>query len=303
MPPRLDAVASISRTSGTDASGDALRNPQFQEEYAQVLATKVAAHWKRFPSPVGSNSHVVPSNDEQLECDSLLIAFRKLREGVLSSRREDAFAIHVYESSFLLSVLFRSPAHATASLAHLTHVLYTKQPRTATVTDLVATAGMLHTLLHLEHPAEFMNRLHHTSPFLSPETKLWLSRLSRYKRTDNFAAARLHMSPDRLPAVLTSDATVEGQLILYGGRTDVGKCAVQRLISLIAADMGTRAWNVLRAAYREAVVQESADWLAQNLALDRTELDVWVKDKEQKGELREAETNGRVRWTFVKART
>lgn len=202
----------------------------------------------------------------------------------------------VYESSFLLSVLFRLPTHATASLAHLLQVLYPAQPSTG----LVPATGMLHTLLHLAHPAEFLTRLRAASSVLSPDVTSWLATLARYKRTGNFVAARLYTQPARIPNTLVLD--VDGSL--YGGRADVGRRAVQRLLALITVDMTRRTWDVLRAAYREAIVHDSADWLAQSLALDRgAQLDHWVHEKIQKGELREAETNGRLRWTFVKAKT
>ncbi|KAI0357538.1 hypothetical protein OH77DRAFT_108832 [Trametes cingulata] len=118
----MELMPSVSRSSGLDKDGDALRDPKVQEEYRDFIQTKVEEYWKKYPlrAVPGSDDHSPESVPHRKETEeNLLILFRKLREGLMSAQRRDQFAREVYETSLHLSVLFRSPAQATSTLSHL----------------------------------------------------------------------------------------------------------------------------------------------------------------------------------------
>ncbi|KAI0667734.1 hypothetical protein C8Q78DRAFT_1052300 [Trametes maxima] len=127
----MELIPSVSRSSGLDKDGDALRDPKVQEEYRAFIQTKVDDYWKRYPCrnvPGRGSGDRGPGpgaerHRKEME-ENLLILFRKLREGLLSAQRTDAFALEVYETSLHLSVLFRSPVQTTSTLSHLFPAFY-----------------------------------------------------------------------------------------------------------------------------------------------------------------------------------
>ncbi|KAI0712445.1 hypothetical protein C8Q76DRAFT_797292 [Earliella scabrosa] len=125
---QMELIASVSRSSGLEKDGDALRDPKIQEEYRAYIQDKVDEYWKKYPflSPCRSGASEDAEsrrNRKEME-ENLLILFRKLREGLLSTQRRDAFALEVYETSLHLSILFKSPAQTTSTLSHLLPDLY-----------------------------------------------------------------------------------------------------------------------------------------------------------------------------------
>ncbi|KAI0699956.1 hypothetical protein C8T65DRAFT_658729, partial [Cerioporus squamosus] len=129
----MELIASVSRSSGLEKDGDALRDPKIQEEYRAFIQGKVDEYWKKYPlrshrasghedGDAGAEADARRNRMEMEE--NLLILFRKLREGLLSIHRRDAFALEVYETSLHLSVLFKSPVQTTSTLSHLFPDLY-----------------------------------------------------------------------------------------------------------------------------------------------------------------------------------
>ncbi|KAI0647848.1 hypothetical protein C8Q79DRAFT_534888 [Trametes meyenii] len=121
------------RTHGGDTSWVycRLRDPNVQEEYRAFIQTKVDDYWKRYPRRNvpgrGSGDRGPGPGTERHRKETeenLLILFRKLREGLLSAQRRDAFALEAYETSLHLSVLFRSPVQTTSTLSHLFPAFY-----------------------------------------------------------------------------------------------------------------------------------------------------------------------------------
>ncbi|KAH7101667.1 hypothetical protein BKA62DRAFT_770421 [Auriculariales sp. MPI-PUGE-AT-0066] len=286
---RLDAVASISRTSGQNDDGDALRNPGFQQKYADSLAHKVAEFWQRFPPEAAATAQTVA-----LEQNSLMIAFRKLREGVLASQRCDAFALHVYESSFLLACSFDAPQHATAALAHLTQTLWPAHPPSSSIVPL---AGVLFTIVNLDQPREATHRLRDFHQYLSSDDIRWTNTLARLKRSGNYTALCRHVDGEHLPGGVHGD--VVGQL--YGGANDIGRRTTHALFDLLRAGTRGRTWDVLRIAYRDVAMEESRNWLLRSLGLAKEAgLDEWIENKVAKGEAQQTQVNGKPRLAFVK---
>ncbi|RPD77598.1 hypothetical protein L226DRAFT_532370 [Lentinus tigrinus ALCF2SS1-7] len=158
----MELIASVSRSSGLEKDGDALRDPKIQEEYRAFIQGKVDEYWKKYPlrshreradaeEDAGAADADARRNRKEME-DNLLIVFRKLREGVLSTQRRDAFALEVYETSLHLSVLFNSPVQTTSTLSHLFPDLYINvSPSTATTPSTSSTSASASPLSH--HPA------------------------------------------------------------------------------------------------------------------------------------------------------
>ncbi|TFK91880.1 hypothetical protein K466DRAFT_283725 [Polyporus arcularius HHB13444] len=116
---------------------DVTRRIETRRRCADV-GSQVDAYWKKYPLR-SHRERASPGHedaDEEADADAdafrnrremeenLLILFRKLREGLLSTHRRDAFALEVYETSLHLSVLFNSPVQTTSTLSHLFPDLY-----------------------------------------------------------------------------------------------------------------------------------------------------------------------------------
>ncbi|KAI0770105.1 hypothetical protein C8Q74DRAFT_874095 [Fomes fomentarius] len=112
-----------------------LRDPKIQEEYRAFIHDKVDEYREKYPyglrpsrnSDAGGEDEESHRNRREME-ENLLILFRKLREGLLSTQRRDAFALEVYETSLHLSALFNSPVQITSALSQLTSNLYVPFP-------------------------------------------------------------------------------------------------------------------------------------------------------------------------------
>lgn len=61
---------------------------------------------------------------QQEHLDLLLLEFRKLREGIVSSHRTDKFAVEVYETSAELAILANNIPQITTILPHLVQALH-----------------------------------------------------------------------------------------------------------------------------------------------------------------------------------
>jgi len=129
----------------------------------------------------------------QAEQENLLILFRKLREGLLSSKRNDQFALEVYETSLHLSIIFNSPKQTSSILARLLH-LHTLSPPTSANTHPALPTTLL-SLLHLlvtGYPSQslYYEHLHSLPPTFLPQSSeafRWLKSLVRCLRTRNYA--------------------------------------------------------------------------------------------------------------------
>ncbi|KIY63358.1 hypothetical protein CYLTODRAFT_493954 [Cylindrobasidium torrendii FP15055 ss-10] len=129
---QMQYMPSVSRSSGIDKDGDSLKNTRVQEEYRAYIAEKLNA--------VLSEA----SADDSAE-ENVLILFRKLREGLYSSKRTDLFAVEVYETSLYLSVVFNKPRYISSIIPHLLFELYPKHTTSPNLT-LSVLVSLLHNL-------------------------------------------------------------------------------------------------------------------------------------------------------------
>ncbi|KAH9924308.1 uncharacterized protein BXZ73DRAFT_50634 [Epithele typhae] len=124
----MELIPSVSRSSGLEKDGNALLSPKVQEEYRAFIQEKIDAYWVKYPLGSGDDpmSEQDAINKREIE-GNLLILLRKLREGLLSIKRRDAFAQEAYETSLHLAVLFKSPVQITSTLSHLFPDFYVVQ--------------------------------------------------------------------------------------------------------------------------------------------------------------------------------
>ncbi|KAI6030416.1 hypothetical protein F5J12DRAFT_888218 [Pisolithus orientalis] len=154
---QMDYIPSVSRSSGTDKDGDSLKDFRVQEAYLEFINGKLTVFWEECLSePVCQNESAKRKRVESQT--NVLILFRKLREGLLSSGRNDQFALEgsscrwvifqlpslslscaftemdisilnaVYETSLYLSIMFESSVgmlDTTSILARLVPGMYT----------------------------------------------------------------------------------------------------------------------------------------------------------------------------------
>ncbi|WWC68517.1 uncharacterized protein I206_102446 [Kwoniella pini CBS 10737] len=119
----FELIQSVSRSGGDGAEGDALKSWDTQERYRSFINRKIDKHYSTF----GTLRHTPPLKDSKNEWESLssiVLLFRKLREGVVASGRIDDFAIEVFESSAQFSILANNKPQLISSLSGLIPGLY-----------------------------------------------------------------------------------------------------------------------------------------------------------------------------------
>ncbi|GAA5987955.1 hypothetical protein JCM10908_007289 [Rhodotorula pacifica] len=115
-PDQFELLLSPSRGDDTlQDDNSSLRNPKVQEQFRDHIAQKL--HKWALAAP-----RIRASRQEEL--GTILLDFRKLREGVTSARRVDAFACEVYEASVLLALANGNEPQLSSSLPHLVTSLY-----------------------------------------------------------------------------------------------------------------------------------------------------------------------------------
>ena len=98
------------------------------ETYTEKQLVQVAKYQATYPDELGI---VVGNNQQQKDVlDLILLDFRKLREGIISSSRADDFAVEVYETSTKLALLDKNIPQIASILPHLVKTLH-KSPRAA----------------------------------------------------------------------------------------------------------------------------------------------------------------------------
>ncbi|EIW59353.1 uncharacterized protein TRAVEDRAFT_166690 [Trametes versicolor FP-101664 SS1] len=302
----MELIPSVSRSSGLDKDGDALRDPKVQEEYRAFIQTKASG-----PVPGGGSGDAdlekAASHRKETE-GNLLILLRKLREGLMSTQRRDAFALEVYETSLHLSVLFKSPAQTTSTLSHLFPAFYVvpaqARPPTSTLHTPEHDAGtqqpvpesppptaLASTLIFLLHhlvstyPSQlsFHTQLRQLHPTLQQLLRAplatapyeWLTALARCLRRRDYARLGMLTEHATFGRFVDVNATAAN-----GDRRNLAKEAIQVLVESLLEKAREPAWNVLRTAYREvhlrttptgaAVGETTAAWLARSLVLRST---------------------------------
>ncbi|KAG2151471.1 hypothetical protein DEU56DRAFT_778075 [Suillus clintonianus] len=271
-----------------------LKDFKVQEQYRVFVSEKLHKFWTEKQTKDGQ--------------ENILILFRKLREGIFASKRSDAFAIEVYETSLCLSSLFDSPIQTSSILSHLLPELYTS----ASIQPLISSVliSLLHHLI-AGYPSQktYFEHLSCLSPNMfsrTSEAYTWISNLATSLRTLNqirFEALSRHdVYRHFLTVSKSSDET-------YDPLDRLSQDAVHALVERLRSKARNKAWVVLRSAYREiSASEETRTWMVKYLMLSSKQastsglsLEEWMDGRCRDGHLRPRE--GAVgRWVVCKVR-
>nr|GAT49307.1 predicted protein [Mycena chlorophos] len=232
---RMVLMASVSRSGGIEKDGD-------------DGAGKLDAFWSKYVRrPDETDEQARQRVDAQ---ENLLILFRKLREGIIASKRVDAFSDEVYASSLYLSILFDSPRNTSATVSVVLSYLRTRSPPQSQSLALVCLLERL--VAPYPSQSDF-----HTSlagippPCFPPECaeRRWVRDLARYLRTGNYT--RVERTVRRIP--LLEDPLADK--------------TVRHIVAALQTKARESAWRTIRTAYREVTLEVSGAWLLRSLFL------------------------------------
>ncbi|KAJ7851590.1 hypothetical protein B0H14DRAFT_2761208, partial [Mycena olivaceomarginata] len=273
-----------------------LKNFDVQDEYRGFIQEKLDDIWAKYPrSPTESETQTRQRIDAQ---ENVLILFRKLREGIISSKRVDQFTLEVYETSLYLAVLFDSPRHITPIIPAL--MTYFHLPSTEPDGDYVETllVCLLYQLL-TAYPSqrEFRASLASvpTAFFVDGSlARVWITSLAGCIRARNYAKID---KLTQIAALPVGDATALAALPQRSNR-ELSRKAVYHLVNSLRNKTREIAWTVMRSAYRELSCQldpqlNTRAWLERSLGLVsdipaecHIDLDEWLDRESNLGHVR-----------------
>ncbi|KAI0087046.1 hypothetical protein BDY19DRAFT_894022 [Irpex rosettiformis] len=320
---RMELIPSVSRSSGLDKDGDALRNHKVQEEYRDFIHTKLNSYWERFP--YGGTAQDTKQRDEVQ--GNILILFRKLREGLLSAKRTDSFALEVYETSLYLSIIFNSPVQTTSIIPHLLPAMYQALPNSTPVITILLSS--LH-FLASGYPSQsrYFDHLHSLPTFFFLESHpaaSWLRDLSWTLRSHTYSNLEKLTTREACAHILEIPEHTKGNdgelpPQKYSYPVNLVLEALCTLVDTLREKARETNWLVLRTAYREVSLPKpcdtdpapTRDWLCRSLTLcsvsrvsspktvdDVALLDTWIESRRAQGDVRPKEgVEGR--WIVVK---
>ncbi|KAH9480358.1 hypothetical protein JR316_0006956 [Psilocybe cubensis] len=317
---RMDLMASVSRSSGLEKDGDDLKNYKTQEEYKHFIKEKVESIFKDHARSVSESE-----DDKKRRIDSqenVLILFRKLREGVSSSNRNDAFALETYETSLYLSALFDSPKQTISIIPHLLPVRHEDPPK-FTSHSPSGYSVMISLLHHLvaQYPSQgtyFQQRNSLPSGLLHTysEGMEWLASLTKSLRFRNYAKFAMLTQRSHVMALLQRFS--DNDKAAYNSQTglksdsDLAIKAILNLLDSLRKKVSETAWTIIRATYRElscdSTPNETGAWLSRSLCLENlldsrfsVDAERWLVDKIPIGHVRRKEgVEGK--WVVCKVR-
>ncbi|KAJ7143513.1 hypothetical protein C8R43DRAFT_567934 [Mycena crocata] len=309
-PPRrkMEYIASVSRSSGLEKDGDALKDFGVQDEYREFIQGKLDDIWKKYPRKQTETETESPQRIDAQE--NVLILFRKLREGIISSKRVGKFTLEAYETSLFLAVLFDSPRHISPvipALMSYIHLPSTEPHRHCNQTILVCL--LQHLVAAYPSQREFHSYLASVPDAFLPDgspARIWVTSLARCLRARNYAKM------DKLTQ-LSSLPTNE----LAGSSPDpnqkLSRKTLYHLVDSLRKKAREMTWSVMRSAYRELSCQVDPDvdtrsWLERSLGLlsnipevCNVNLDHWLEAENSLGHVRRKEgIDGR--WIVCKPR-
>ncbi|EKM79242.1 hypothetical protein AGABI1DRAFT_128401 [Agaricus bisporus var. burnettii JB137-S8] len=275
---QMEFMPWISRSSGLEKSGDSLKDHKIQEEYRVFLEDKVK---KVMNLRVDIHRETPNQKKHRLEeQENLLILFRKLREGISSSARIDAFTMEVYETSLYLSVIFASHHHTTIIIPTLLNDLYPKvindklsssqsatetQHRHSSISHIIS---LLHLLISKYPSQNFYHQQSPSNKHVSQSTLIWFQKLTLNLRRGNYHQIGLLTRHECISRLLDDEGWKPNSL---GGR------AVMISIDTLREKARESMWNVIRSAYRE-LWSADRQWFCRCLCLDEgdSSFDEWL---------------------------
>ncbi|KAJ7867992.1 hypothetical protein B0H13DRAFT_2064903 [Mycena leptocephala] len=266
---KMEHIASVSRSSGLEKDGDALKDFEVQDEYREYIQGKLNEIWEKYPRPPTESEKEGRQRVDSQE--NVLILFRKLREGIISSKRIGQFALEVYETSLYLAVVFDSPRHISPVIPAL--MSYFQLPSTEPHRNCVQTVlvCLLHHLV-AGYPSQREFRAHLTSvpkaffPDGSAE-RVWITSVAGCIRARNYAKINKLTQVYSLPV---DDTTLS--FALRESNPELPCKALYHLVDSLRNKTREMAWTVMRTAYRELSCQVDSQlntrgWLERSLGL------------------------------------
>jgi len=310
----MELIASVSRSSGMEKDGDALKDYKTQEEYRAFIQDKLDSFWRM---------HSTISRKEKQE--NILILFRKLREGLVSSERKDQFAVEAYETSLFLAILFDSPRQTTTILSHLIPDLYSTI--STSLRDLTTLISLVHHLA-AAYPSQstFRQHLHSLPPslrFPDSESCAWITSLASSLRSLNYSKfeeltrpssfSHLLIVSNELGPKTSSKTTPSESFDSVHSSANLANRALQTLVEALRTTAREKTWHIIRSAYRELACHPESgatrDWLERSLALPSIvptgkaiNLDDWLEKKCGEGQIRKKDGTTEGRWIICKVR-
>ncbi|QRW22297.1 hypothetical protein RhiXN_09884 [Rhizoctonia solani] len=295
----LEWLPAVSRSSGLEPNGDALRSFETQQEYWEFITEKIL----NLELP---GRYIPKSSSERQEKESnAMILLRKLREGFVATDRRDNFSIQVVEKSVYLSIVYNSPVNIASSFSYLLDV-YTAKPETSETLKLSKTAvgllQFLHTLVDEFPSQKVSHRL-----ILGSDAQICLPRNSAEWSLASDIASALRRNNWWALEKLTNPAVVDERLknepwTKFTSDSDGSNSesevvfaklpsrALTHLLEQLRAKVRSSAWPVLRSAYRQVVKEP---WLERSLLLPNEGVGEFMRAAVENSEavLKDAATN------------
>lgn len=209
----------------------------------------------------------------------MLIIFRKLREGVFSSRRRDNFALEVYETSLYLAVAFDSLKQAFSIIPHLLPDLYLTSSSPSDANCILSV--LISLLCHLvsEYPSQksYRQLLQTLPPTIvhkdDPSLK-WITSVAKCMRVQNYV---VFWKLTRRTSLCSSISNLSEELSDILGRPRISAKNISsalagqsllRLIDVLSLKFRSSTWTIIRSAYREfSCCVSTQSWLQRSLIL------------------------------------
>ncbi|KAJ7643863.1 hypothetical protein FB45DRAFT_896301 [Roridomyces roridus] len=296
---KMEHIASVSRSSGLEKDGDALLDFKVQEEYRSFIQGKLNDLWTKHPRRTSETE-----NDARQRVDSqenILILFRKLREGIISSKRVDEFSTEVYETSLCLVVLFDSPRQISSIVpAHLAYIGHpSAKPLSQQSVQTVLVSLLQQLVAAYPSQREFHLSLDSAPKAFFPDgdpVRSWVKSVAACIRTRNYA---------RLSHLTQGSVLPIEQSLVSDSHKDLPREALYHLVDSLRRKTRDMAWTVIRFAYRELSCggpePDTRNWLQRSLGLQDVSLDGWLEQESGLGHVRrKEEVEGR--WILCKPR-
>ncbi|KAJ1954594.1 hypothetical protein IWQ62_005723 [Dispira parvispora] len=124
---RFRQLSLISRLDSTQDLVESLTQKDIQDEYFVHLGNKVTEYRQKYGDedcPAPTNPNAASRTPQRSLLEDLVGCFRKLREGLTSSRRVDALTIRAYEQSMEICILAHSDGELLKTVRQLLEYLY-----------------------------------------------------------------------------------------------------------------------------------------------------------------------------------
>ncbi|ESK95237.1 pre-mrna-splicing factor cwc22 [Moniliophthora roreri MCA 2997] len=312
----LELIASVSRSSGLEKDGDALKDFRTQEEYREFIQEKLDHFWMQYPYGQYLSASASQRRTELQE--NTLILFRKLREGVVSSKRHDEFALEVYETSLYLSVMYQNFKQSSSIIPYLLPDIYDQSPQPHPNLIPTILVCLMHELV-VAYPSQ--NTHHHLLRIVSrnrsyldrsSEAYRWVSSVSSSLRSRNYTRFEILTRIEAYSSFFKEEHDISRLSIQPQAARDLSRKAIISLIHQIRSKFRDTIWTVLRSAYRELACHEGSvtrEWLIRSLVLesptsesdDGVLVDRWLEEKDASGHVRKKEGIAD-RWIVTKVR-